>query len=255
MTTSDRDDPLLILDIGAGETLACHKQDGRGPTILWLGGLRSDMGGTKASALAKWAKDNDRALVRFDYRGHGRSSGDFENTTISHWRDDALAVLDQYCPGPVVLVGSSMGGWIALLVALARKNKVQGMVLIAPAPDFTENLMWAKFDEDIRRQIIERGVYYEPSPYDDGPMPITRALIEDGRDNLILTGPIDFTGPVRILQGVGDTSVPWHYALELMGRLTGPDTVLSLSKAGDHSLSSPDDLARLFAAIEAVSSP
>ncbi len=237
---------LTFLTPKGGEKLACRIRPGRGPTILWLGGFRSDMDGTKAEAVDAWALAHDRAFVRFDYRGHGRSDGRFEDGTISHWLDDACAVLDAHCGEKVIALGSSMGGWIALLLALARPEKICALALIAPAPDFTEKLMWQGFDQDIRRLIVERGVYYEPSDYSEEPTPITHALIEDGRKHLLMDGPIAFDGPVRIMQGLKDDSVPWAYALELMAHLSSEDIVFSLSKSGDHRLSNPDDLARLI---------
>ena len=236
---------LEYLDCGAGGKLACRIRPGKGPALLWLGGLRSDMDGTKAQALDAWARDQGRAMVRFDYFGHGRSPGRFEDGTISRWRDDALCVLDACCPKGAIAVGSSMGGWVALLLALARPQQVRALALIAPAPDFTETLMWAHFDEGTRRQIMERGVIHLPADGDDEPMPISRALIEDGRRHLLLNGRIAYDGPVRILQGVQDQSVPWDTALELMARLRSQDVQLNLAKNGDHRLSKPADLARL----------
>jgi pimeloyl-ACP methyl ester carboxylesterase len=243
---------LTYITHADGETLACKVRAGKGPCLLWLGGFRSDMEGTKASYVEAWAKENDRPFVRFDYFGHGQSSGKFEDGTISRWRDDALLVLDQLCTGEVIALGSSMGAWIALLLAKARPDRIKVLTLIAPAPDFTEKLMWQGFDQDTRRLIVERGIYYEPSDYSDEPTPITRALIEDGRKNLVMDAPIAFEGPVRILQGAMDDSVPWSHALELMGCLQSEDIVFTLSKSGDHSLSAPDDLARLTATLDAL---
>ena len=241
---------LSFIKHEAGEKLACRVRPGKGPTVLWLGGFRSDMDGTKAEAVDEWARKTGRAFVRFDYSGHGLSSGKFENGTISRWRDDALCVLDEYCPGDVIALGSSMGAWIALLLAKARPARIRALTLIAPAPDFTEKLMWQGFDQDTRRLIVEHGVYYEPSDYSDQPTPITRALIEDGRNNLVMDAPIAFDGPVRILQGVQDESVPWSYALELMGCLQSEDIVFNLSKSGDHRLSTPPDLVRLTTTLD-----
>ncbi len=238
-------DDLTILKTKTGEKIACRIRAGKGPAILWLGGFRSDMDGTKAQAVDDGAKGKGRAFVRFDYFGHGLSSGKFEDGTISHWREDALLVLDKLCTDGAIALGSSMGGWIALLLALARPEKIKALALIAPAADFTEKLMWKNFDNDTRRLIVERGVYHEPSDYDDEPTPITNALIEDGRLHLLMGGPIAFDGPVRILQGLMDESVPWSHALELVARLQSQNVVFSLSKSGDHRLSTPDDLARL----------
>ncbi len=241
---------LTFIKREGGEKLACRVRPGKGPTVLWLGGFRSDMDGTKAEAVDAWAKESGRAFVRFDYSGHGQSSGKFEEGTISRWRDDALCVLDEYCPGDVIALGSSMGAWIALLLAKARPAQIKALALIAPAPDFTEKLMWQGFDQDTRRLIVEQGVYYEPSDYSDEPTPITRALIEDGRQNLVMDAPIAFAGPVRILQGVQDESVPWSYALELMGCLQSKDIVFTLSKSGDHRLSTPPDIVRLTTTLD-----
>lgn len=236
---------LTILTCDDGEKIACRVRHGDGPIVLWLGGFRSDMDGTKAQAVDAWAARTGRGFVRFDYFGHGQSTGRFEDGTISRWRDDAAFVMDALCVGDVIALGSSMGGWIALLLALARPKTVKALALIAPAPDFTEKLMWDNYDNDTRRVIIERGVYYEPSDYSDEPTPITRNLIEDGRQHLLMDGPINFTGPVRLLQGLRDQSVPWSHVLELVARLKSEDVVFSLSKQGDHSLSSADDLERL----------
>lgn len=246
---------LTFIKREGGEKLACRCRPGKGPTVLWLGGFRSDMDGTKAEAVNAWAKDRGRAFVRFDYSGHGQSSGKFEDGTISRWCDDALCVLDEYCTDDVIALGSSMGAWIALLLAKARPEKIKALALIAPAPDFTEKLMWQGFDQDTRRLIVEHGVYYEPSDYSDEPTPITRALIEDGRQNLVMDEPIAFAGPVRILQGVQDQSVPWSYALELVGCLQSEDIVFSLSKSGDHRLSTPPDLVRLTMTLDMLCTP
>jgi pimeloyl-ACP methyl ester carboxylesterase len=236
-----------------GEEIAWRRIDGRGPTVLWLGGFRSDMAGTKAQALAEWAHECDRAFLRFDYFGHGESSGDFvKGGCISRWREDALAVIDQLTEGPLVLVGSSMGGWLSLLVAAARPERVKVMVLVAPAADFTEALMKPQFTPEIARALSEDGVWIERSDYDPAGYPITRLLIEDGARWSVLPGPLGFDGPVRILQGARDDSVPWTHAHELVGALAGDDVVFTLIKDGDHRLSRPQDLARLIAAVEEV---
>lgn len=233
-----------------GEKIACRARKGKGPTLLWLGGFRSDMDGTKADFIDQWARDKGRAFVRFDYFGHGLSSGRFEDGNISRWLAGAQQVLDAHGSDEVILIGSSMGAWIALLLALANPQKNMALALIAPAPDFTEKLMWKGFDQDTRRLIVERGVYYEPSDYSDEPTPITRALIEDGRQHQLMDEPIAFAGPVRILQGLQDESVPWAYALELVAHLQSQDVVFSLSKSGDHRLSTPEDLSRLATVLD-----
>ena len=234
-----------------GETLAWRRVAGRGPTVLWLGGFRSDMAGTKAQALADWALAAGRSYLRFDYLGHGESSGDFQaKGTVTRWRADALAVIDGLTEGPLVLVGSSMGGWIACLAALARPERVKALALIAPAPDFTEKLMAPGIPPEGRAALARDGVWLRPSLYGD-PYPITRTLLEDGARWSILTSePVPIEVPVRILQGGEDPDVPWRHALALAQQLKGQDVVFSLIKDGDHRLSRPQDIARLLRAIE-----
>ena len=234
-----------------GERLAWRKVDGDGPTVVWLGGFKSDMTGTKAQALADWAQAAGRAFVRFDYFGHGESSGDFSRGTITRWRDDALAVLEALVEGPAVLVGSSMGGWISCLVAGAAPERVAAMVLIAPAPDFTEKLMAPEMTPADREQMAATGVWLRPSEYGE-PYPIARELLEDGARWSILPGPVNIDVPVRILQGGADPDVPWRHALELAQAIRGDDVVFTLIKDGDHRLSRPQDLARLTAALDEV---
>jgi hypothetical protein len=239
-----------FIDRPGGHRLAFRRMPGRGPVIVWLGGFGSDMAGTKAEALAQWAARTGQAYVRFDYFGHGRSSGEFAQGTIGRWRDDAMAALDELAEGPAVLAGSSMGGWIACLLALARPDKVAGLVLIAPAADFTEKLIWPSLNDEQRRAIETEGLWLRPSPYETGNQPISRALIEDGALWSILPGPVEIGAPVRILQGMRDADVPWRHALELAQAIEGQDVVFSLIKDGDHRLSRPQDLARLVAAVE-----
>lgn len=241
----------------AARDIAVLVRDGERPPVVWLPGFRSDMRSTKATALDHWAADRGRALVRFDYAGHGASGGAFEECGISHWLEDTLAVLERFVPERPILVGSSMGGWIALLAArellrAAPERAPAGLVLIAPAVDFTARLMWARFPENIRRVVEEDGVYHRPSAYDDEPYPITRLLIEDGRRHLLLGGPIATGCPVHILQGMQDPDVPWSHAIELVEHLPGDDVSLTLIKDGDHRLSRPEDLERLTAAIEGI---
>jgi pimeloyl-ACP methyl ester carboxylesterase len=232
-----------------GARLAWRAVAGEGPAVVWLGGFRSDMAGTKAQALADWALAEGRAYVRFDYFGHGESDGDFAAGSITRWREDALAVLDALTEGPVVLVGSSMGGWIACLVAMAAPEHVAGMVLIAPAPDFTEKLMAPEMSEAAKAEMAATGVWLRPSEYGD-PYPITRNLLEDGARWSILDGPVNVEAPVRILQGGADPDVPWRHALELAQLLKSQDVVFTLIKDGDHRLSRPQDIARLIAAVD-----
>ena len=234
-----------------GARIAWRRVAGAQPTVVWLGGFRSDMAGTKAQALADWALARGQTYVRFDYFGHGESDGDFAEGTITRWREDALAVLDELTTGPLVLVGSSMGGWIACLAAAVRAERIRALVLIAPAPDFTEKLMAPGIDAAGREALARDGVWMRPSEYGD-PYPITAALLEDGARWSILPGPVPITAPVRILQGGADPDVPWRHALELAQALNGDDVVFTLIKDGDHRLSRPQDIARLLAALDEV---
>ena len=234
-----------------GEQIAWRAVAGDGPTVVWLGGFRSDMTGTKAQVLADWALAKGWAHLRFDYFAHGASSGDFLQGTVTRWRADVLAVLDQLTEGPLVLVGSSMGGWLACLAALARTERIAGLVLIAPAADFTERLIWAGMDAEARRAVEEDGVWLRPSAYGD-PYPISKALIEDGRRWSILPGPVGITAPVRILQGGDDPDVPWRHALALAEAIESRDLIFTLIRDGDHRLSRPQDIQRLIAAVEEV---
>jgi len=239
-----------LLDRPDGARLAWRMVEGAGPTVVWLGGFKSDMAGTKAQVLAEWAAKAGRGYVRFDYFGHGESSGDFAEGTITRWRDDAIAVMNELTAGPLVLVGSSMGGWIACLAAMVVPERIAGMVLIAPAPDFTEKLMTPEIPPEGHAALAADGVWMRPSEYGD-PYPISRGLLEDGARWSILGGePIPLEMPVRILQGGQDPDVPWRHALELAQTLKGEDVVFSLIKDGDHRLSRPQDIARLIAAVE-----
>lgn len=245
--------PATLMPVGPGpdaRRVATLVRPGEGPPVVWLGGFRSDMRATKAEALDAWAAARGRAFVRLDYGGHGESDGDFAAFTISDWLADAQAVIARHAPQRPILVGSSMGGWIALLAA--RQVRPAGLVLIAPATDFTEALMWERFPEEIRRQVMEAGVWHRDSAYSPEPTPVTRALIEDGRRHLLLGGPIDPGCPVHILQGMADPDVPWSHAMRLVERLPARDVVVTLIKDGDHRLSDPASLARLIAAVEGI---
>jgi len=233
------------------ERIAYKKSSGKGPTFIWCGGLKSDMEGGKATALHGWAIAQGRAYVRFDYFGHGQSTGRFRDGTMTRWARDIVQVMEELCEGDVILCGSSMGGWAALLAMFQRSERVRALLLMAPAPDFTETLMWENFSEEARRNIMEDGIHYEPSDYDE-PYEYSRELIEDGRQNLLLGAPIEFTGPVRILQGLADDVVPWDYPKILVDRLTSDDVTLTLVKDGDHSLSRDMDLARLIKTAEGL---
>jgi pimeloyl-ACP methyl ester carboxylesterase len=249
---------LTSIDVGTGKALrriAVRLRDGAPPGLFWLGGFKSDMQGTKAVALDDWAGKRGRACIRFDYSGHGESGGEFAEGTIGRWLEESVAVFERLAKGPQVLIGSSMGGWLALLLSgeLKRRNSgagtVAGLVLIAPAVDFTEELMWKKFSPEQRRQIETEGAWQRPSQYSEAPYPITRGLIEEGRKHLLLGGLIETGCPVRILQGVQDPDVPWQHAVELSSRLARDDVVLTLVKDGDHRLSRPEDIERLIAAV------
>jgi pimeloyl-ACP methyl ester carboxylesterase len=235
--------------------VAVRITEGAEPTVVWLGGFRSDMAGGKATALADWGAANGRRVVRFDYRGHGESGGRFEDLVLSDWLADSEAVMSRFVPGRAVAVGSSMGGWIALLMARARAAEgrpLDGLVLIAPAADFTERLMWPRLSEAMREEIEREGLTHLPSDYGD-PYPVTMRLFEDGRRHLLYGAtPIETGCPVHILQGVEDPDVPHTHALELVERLATDSVVLTLIKDGDHRLSRPDDIARILAAVEGI---
>ncbi len=227
------------------------------PGIVWLGGFKSDMQSTKAQRLDALAAAEGRACLRFDYSGHGESGGLFEDGTISRWLGESLALIRSQTSGPQIVVGSSMGGWIALLAARAMgaeeaRARLAGLVLIAPAVDFTEALMWAQMTPKVRKQIETEGVWMRQSAYAPDPYPITRALIEDGRRNLLLGDVIDAHAPVHILQGMQDPDVPWSHAMMLVEHLAGDCVTLSLIKDGDHRLSREDDIAALIAAVGSI---
>ena len=232
------------LDRGDGVELAWARLDGVSPTVVFLPGFRSDMTGDKATALAAFCAERGQAMLRFDYSGHGASGGRFEDGTIGRWCDDALTVIDRLTEGPLILVGSSMGGWIALLAALARPDRAAALVGIAAAPDFTETLMWQAMTSGQRATLMADGVFLRPGQYGE-PYPITRALIEDGRTRLLLHAPIALDCPVRLLHGQDDPDVPWELSLRIAERVIGRDVQLILVKDGDHRLSRPQDLALL----------
>jgi pimeloyl-ACP methyl ester carboxylesterase len=251
-------DPAFI-EVGheaGARRIAVRARAGSAPGLFWLSGFNSDMQGTKALALDAWATEQGRACVRFDYSGHGASGGDLAEGTIGRWLEESLAVFSAFCEGPQVVIGSSMGGWMALLLAreIARlgansRTSLAGLVLIAPAPDFTEELMWKSFSPEVRAEIESNGVWLRPSQYGE-PYPITRALIEEGRNHLLLGGAIDVGCPVRILQGAKDPDVPWQHAFALAHRLPAEDVVLTMIQDGDHRLSRPQDIARIIAAVQ-----
>jgi pimeloyl-ACP methyl ester carboxylesterase len=262
MTNSaDTDQEPAFIEVGEGagrRRIAVRVRPGStssAPGLFWLGGFNSDMRGTKALALDAFAAERGRACIRFDYSGHGESGGAFIDGTIGRWLEEAVAVFEQFARGPQVVIGSSMGGWMALLLAreIAKRQPaaaLAGLVLIAPAPDFTEQLMWNSFCDEIREEIRTKGVWMRPSEYGDGtPYPITRALIEEGRNHLLLGSAIEVGCPVRILQGAQDPDVPWQHAFALAHRLPAEDVVLTMIQDGDHRLSRPQDIARIMAAV------
>lgn len=261
MTSAIPDAVLDFIEVGEGSSarrIAVRHRAGQGPGLVWLSGFKSDMQGGKAVALDGWAAEHGRAVVRFDYSGHGESSGDFADGTIGRWLEDSVAVFDRFCTGPQILIGSSMGGWMALLLAREIKKRsgkasLAGLVLIAPAPDFTEELMWKNFSPAVKKEIETKGFCLRPSEYADGtPYPITRKLIEEGRNHLVLGSAIDLGCPVRILQGAQDPDVPWQHAFALTHRLPADDVVLTMIQDGDHRLSRPQDIARILAAVAEI---
>jgi pimeloyl-ACP methyl ester carboxylesterase len=239
------------LAVGA-EAIAYQRLAGRPPGLVFLGGFRSDMTGTKAAFLEALARRRGQAFLRFDHFGHGQSSGRFEDGTISRWADDAIRVLDALTEGPQILIGSSMGGWLMLLAARARPARLHALIGIAPAPDFTSELMWPRFSDQQRAALLRDGIIHLPSEYGD-PAPITRGLIEDGNRNALLDAPIEVTCPVRLLHGMADPDVPYRHSFRLVEQLTGGDVHLTLIKDGDHRLSRDQDLALLARTVAALS--
>jgi pimeloyl-ACP methyl ester carboxylesterase len=231
-----------------GARLACVSHPGVGPTVVFLGGYASDMSGTKATYLDDWCRERGRAFLRFDYQGHGLSSGRLTDGTIGLWRDDALTVIPQCTVGPLLLVGSSMGAWIMLLAALAMPDRIHALVGIAAAPDFTEDLLWARLDEGQRAHLRRDGVIRPPSRYGE-PLPFTWRLVEEGRTHLLLRAPIPLTCPVRLLHGTADEDVPWETSRRLAEKLRSRDVALTLVKDGGHRLSEPHELALLGATV------
>jgi len=249
MTTDVPPNEVSILARTGAASIAYRYQGGTAPGVVFLPGFRSDMTGTKASALAQWCRTRGQACLRFDYGGHGLSAGDFGQGTIGGWADDALAVFDSATQGPQILVGSSMGGWIMLLLALRRPERVAGLVGIAAAPDFTEDLIWPALTIAQRARLAADGAVRIPSVDGEEPYPITSALIEDARRHLLLRGPLRLVCPVRLLHGLADADVPWRTAIKLAESLAGTEVVVTFVKDGDHRLSRPRDLERMFAAV------
>jgi len=260
---ADAEPQFLRVGAGASERRIAYIADsgmsGSEPGVMWLSGLKSEMTSTKASVLAEWAARRGHPCTRFDYSGHGQSSGRFEDGTVGAWLEEALAVFKEATSGPQILVGSSMGGYIALLVlralmrdAPAEAQRIKGLLLIAPAWDMTERLMWARFPESVRREIEEKGVYLRPSKYGDGEYAITRRLIEDGRDHLIGDADFDPGRPVHVLHGLLDPDVPWEHTLDLVAHLSGDRVRVSAVPDGEHRLSRPEDLALMIRVLEGL---
>lgn len=243
---------------GAERRIAVLHTPGKGPGLMWFSGFKSEMSGTKAATLAEFGAARGQEVVRFDYSGHGRSGGEFEEACVSDWLEEAEAVFDRFCTGPTILVGSSMGGWISLLLALRRKasGRIKGLVLIAPAVDFTEELMWnGRFTDEVRSALLSDGRWAQPSAYDEEPYVITRKLIEDGRKHLLFGKPLHIGAPVTILQGGEDPDVPASHARRLVEALPQDDVTFSLVPDGDHRLSRPEDIELLLRAVAELSAP
>ncbi len=233
-----------------GVSIAYHRTPGKSPGVVFLGGFMSDMTGSKATVLEAFCRARGQAFLRFDYRGHGASSGRFEDGTIGLWADDALTAFDALTEGPQVLVGSSMGGWVALLTALKRRDRIAALVGIAAAPDFTEDLLWPALSPEQRAAIARDGLIRLPSQYSERPYSITLKLIEEGRRHLLMRGPLDLTCPVRLLHGMRDPDVPWQRSLELADKLAATDVRVELIKDGDHRLSREQELKLLCRTVE-----
>ncbi len=256
-------DKIDFLEIKSGTSVprkiayTVSQGDEHKPGIFWLSGFKSNMKSQKVSELEKWSKSNKFSLCRFDYSGHGESDGNFEDGTISHWLEETIEVfLSQTC-GPQLVVGSSMGGWLALLLAYhlqtktsIQENRVSSLILIAPAWDMTRTLMWDRFTDEIKKEIEVTGCYYRPSAYGDGPYPLTKKLIEDGEKHMLSQQKGKLALPIRILHGMQDPDVPWGHSIELMKKLDTQSITLSLIKDGEHRLSRPEDIDLLFSVIE-----
>lgn len=237
-----------FLDHGQAR-LAYHHTEGAGRGLVFLGGFKSDMTGSKALALEAWARATGRPFTRFDYQGHGQSSGRFVDGTIGQWIDDAVAILDRVTAGSQVLIGSSMGAWVMLQVALRRPERVGALVGLASAPDFTEDLIWARLDQSERHRLESDGVLAQPNAYDDDPYPVTLALIREARRHLLLRGPIPLTAPIRLIHGMADADVPWETSTRLAACLDSADVQVLLLKDAGHRLSRDEDIARIIAVV------
>lgn len=244
--------PFQTIDTPQGRNIACHRLEGAGPGVVFLGGFKSDMEGTKALHLQAWAGARGRAFLRFDYSGHGQSSGRFEDGAIGDWYEDAVVVIEAMTKGPQVLVGSSMGGWIALLIAKRRPDLAAGLVGIAAAPDFTADAMWDGLTGEMRAELAAKGQVALPSEYSDDPFVLTQRLFDDGEQQLVLRTPLDLPMPCRFLQGTADADVSTDVPLRLLGHATGPDIRLTLVKGADHRFSDPAQLRLIEKTIHSV---
>jgi pimeloyl-ACP methyl ester carboxylesterase len=235
------------LQLPDGTRIAYHQSPGRNPGVIFLGGFLSDMTGSKATTLEKWCRAHGQAFVRFDYSGHGSSSGRFKEGTIGRWAEEAVTLLDRLTHGPQILVGSSMGAWLMLLVAQVRPERMAGLLGVACAADFTDHMIWRNLDEHSRLKLQRDGMIHLPSEYtDEGPYPITLRLIQEAREHLVLSQPtLAITCPVRLLHGMRDASVPWQISTQVAERLAGDDTRVILLKDGEHRMSRESDLALL----------
>lgn len=239
-----------FLDLPQGRRLAYALTEGKEPGVVFLGGFKSDMSGSKAKAIEEFCREDGRRCLRFDYTGHGLSSGKFHDGTIGQWKQDSLDVIEKLTQGPSVLVGSSMGAWIMLLVSLKKPEKVAGLVGIASAPDFTERLVWDAITPEQKKQMKEEGGILVPDCYGGEPYPLTYKLIKDGRKHLLFGDVLDIRVPVRLIHGTEDKDVPWRMSHELMEHIASPDISLELIKGGDHRLSQPAQLATIIRSVE-----
>ena len=237
-----------------GAAIAYHRSTGGDPGVIFMGGFRSDMTGAKALALETWCRDRNRAFIRFDYQGHGASSGRFENGSISRWLDDTLAVIDELSSGLQILIGSSMGGWLMLRAALMRPDRIIGLIGVASAADFTERLLWPRLSPAQREEIVRSGIIYTPSAYSDRAQALTLKLFEDGRNHLLLDDTIPLNCSVRLLHGMNDADIPWHTSVKIAERLSGADVRVILIKDGEHRLSRRTDLQLLTETLTELSS-